>query len=414
MEVYNKEDAFRAEVPGYIITNPDSGKSNIIPSGCHDGGSIQDGLPETQKQKNKYRTKSQAKATESMPDKIPIITIPPWEYALSFHQNEYSFMLTEPRDRVGDTHGGTCSQTNIHGGTSPPDVCIWAGNQTQAFAQGTVPDVDLPILHFLYGLILKKWSEDADAIIERYTDDPKQMLSYNVTFYIPDFIRATGITANANGETVRGIIKKIEGYSGILGIVKEYRVGYGSTYAHYPVLVLIEYDESDNTITFASPFMNRIAMKTLYDSIRYDRQGNAMRSKSGKLNMKPSHSYRINSGILKERNKRAVEVACMVAALIDKAGNQTAHIRFRTIINRFEQLKQDIENVSSTSNKNRILRTTFSKAWEFLAKYSDLSEKYKNIRLPDPNDKDAIPTMKTLDAVVTFPHEGRIKKLPQK
>lgn len=399
MEVYYKEDTIGPEIPGYLIINPDSSKSNRIPAGCHDGGGIQDGRKETLEQKNKYRTKSRARKSESMPDKIPVITSPSWEYALSFHQNEYSFMLTaEPGNRA-----------DIHGGTSPPDACIWAGNPTQAFTQGTVPDVDLPVLHFLYGLVLKKWSEDADAILERYTDDPKQMLSYNITFYIPDFIRATGITANANKETVSTIIKRIKDYSDILGIVKEYRVGHGSTYAHYPVLVLIEYDESDNTITFASPFMNRIAQKTLYDSIRYDRQGNAMRSKSGKLNMMPSHSYRINSGILKERNKRAAEVACMVAALIDKAGNKTAHIRFRTIIDRYEQLKQDIENASSTYNKNRILRTTFSKAWEFLTKYSDLEEKYKNIKLPDPDDKDAVPTMKTLDMVVAFPHEGRKK-----
>lgn len=394
MEVNPIKDTIRPEIPGSPIANPDSSKLNRIPPGFHDGGGIQDGRQETQEHKIPYRTKSRARKSESMPDKIPVITSPSWEYALSFHQNEYSFMLTKSGGR-----------TDSHGGTSPPDACIWAGNPTQ----GTVPDVDLPVLHFLYGLVLKKWSEDADAILKRYTDDPKQMLSYNITFYIPDFIRATGITANANRDTVQGIIKKIEGYSGIHGIVKEDRV----RYAHYPVLVLIKYDESDNTITFASPFMNRIAQKTLHDSVRHDRQGNAMRSKSGKLNMEPSHSYRINSGILKERNKRAAEVACMVAALIDKAGNKTAHIRFRTILDRFEQLKQDIERASSTYNKNRILRTTFSKAWEFLAKYSDLSEKYKNIKLPDPDDKDTIPTMKTLDMVVAFPHEGRIKKLPQ-
>ena len=381
MEIYNMENAFHIETP---------------------------------EQKNKYRTKSRAKATEDMPDKIPVITNPSWEYALSFHQNEYSFMLTEPGNGAESTCGGTCSQLDIYGGAPPPDTCIWAGDQIQACTQGTVPDVDLPILHFLYGLILKKWSEDADVILERYTDDPRQMLSYNTTFYIPDFIKAAGITSNANRDTVRGIIKKIEEYSGILGIVKEHHIGYGSSYAYYPVMVFIGYDEADNTITFTSPFLNRIAQKTLYDSIRYDRQGNVMRSKSGRLNMLPSHSYRMDSSILKERNKRAIEVACMVAALIDKAGSGTAHIRFRTIIERFEQLKQDIENASSTYNRNRILKTTFSKAWEFLAKYSDLSEKYKNIKLPDPDDKDTVPTMKTLDRVIEFPHVGRIKTLPQK
>lgn len=413
MEIYNKEDTHRSEISGCIITNPGSYELDTIPSGCHDDGSIQDGRQETPEQKNRYRTKGRAKATEGMPDKIPVITSPSWEYALSFHQNEYSFLFTEPGDRAGGTYTWVSSQVGMYGGVSPPNAFVWVGNQMQAFTQGTVPDVDLPTLHYLYGLILKKWSEDTNVILERYADDPRQMLSYNTTFYIPDFIRAAGITSNANKATVQGIIKKIEGYSDIIGVVKEQHIGRGSTYAYYPVMVFIGYDESDNTITFTSPFMNRIVQKTLYDSIRYDKHGNAMRSKSGRINMRPSHSYRINSGILKERNKRAIEVACIVAALIDKAGDQTAHIRFRTIIDRFEQLKQDIENASSTYNKNRILRTTFSKTWEFLEKYSDLPEKYKNIKLPDPNDKDAVPTMKTLERVIAFPHEGRIKKLPQ-
>lgn len=40
-------------------------------------------------------------------------------------------------------------------------------------------------------------------------------------------------------------------------------------------------------------------------------------------------------------------------------------------------------------------------------------EKYKNIQIPDPKDKDFkekyIPTMGTLDMVFKFPHEGKIK-----
>ncbi len=406
MENYKKKDAFRPEISRCIITDPNNGESNRIPSGCHDDGCLQDEPQEILEQKNRYRTKSRAKAADDMPDKIPVITSPSWEYALSFHQNEYSFLFTEPGDKAGGTATGA-SSPSMYGGVPPSNACIWTGNQMQTFTQEAVPDVDLPTLHFLYGLILKKWNTDADAIMERYADDPRQMLSYNTTFYIPDFIRAAGITSNANWETVHGIIKRIKGYSSILGMVKEHHAGNGSTYAYYPVMVFIGYDESDNTITFTSPFLNRIAQKTLYDSIRYDKQGNVMRSKSGRMSMMPSHSYRINSSILKERNKRAVAVACMVAALIDKAGSRTAHIRFRTIIDRFEQLKQDIENASSTYSKNRILRTTFSKAWDFLAKYSDLSEKYKNIRLPSPDGKDAVPTMKTLDRVISFPHDGK-------
>ena len=109
MEIYNKEDTHRSEISECIITNPGSYELDTIPSGCHDDGSIQDEPQEILEQKNRYRTKSRAKAADDMPDKIPVITSPSWEYALSFHQNEYSFLFTEPGDKAGGTATGASS-----------------------------------------------------------------------------------------------------------------------------------------------------------------------------------------------------------------------------------------------------------------------------------------------------------------
>lgn len=390
-----KTGEFNTEISSCIIQHLSSNISLNIPlTECHDESDIYKKPSETKDQYHKYRTKLRAKAAEDMPDKIPVITIHPWEHALSFHQNENSFMYVESEFQAG--------------------MCRQASDQAPVCSDGKIPDIDLPILHFLYGMVLKKWSKNVNEIIQNYDKDPKQMLSYNITIYVPDFIKASGISSNFNKDSICRVIEKIKSYSDITGMVKEKNISGKNEYGYYSVLQFVGYDESDNTITFSCPYINRIIQKVLYSSVICDKHGNMMRSKSGRLNMMPSHSFRMNPGILKERNKRAAEVACMLAALIDKAGSSTAHIRFQTIINRYEKLKQDLDSASSTFNKNRILKSTFSKAYEFLEQYTDLREQYKNIRLPDPSDKDLIPTMKTLDRVIEFPHEGRIKKIPKK
>ena len=62
------------------------------------------------------------------------------------------------------------------------------------------------------------------------------------------------------------------------------------------------------------------------------------------------------------------------------------------------------------SERNIILRRVFQKAYELLRTHTKLAEKYKNIQLPDPADKATLPTMDTLDLVLQFPHDGKIKK----
>ena len=56
-----------------------------------------------------------------------------------------------------------------------------------------------------------------------------------------------------------------------------------------------------------------------------------------------------------------------------------------------------------------LLKRIFKRTWELLREQTHLTEVYKNIQLPDPNDPKNIPTAKTLNMVFSFPHEGKIK-----
>ena len=75
---------------------------------------------------------------------------------------------------------------------------------------------------------------------------------------------------------------------------------------------------------------------------------------------------------------------------------------------------QSIENANSAADKNKFLSRAFSKAWQLLKTHTDITQKYKNIQLPDPTAEAFktkwIPTMGTLDMVFEFPHDGKVKQ----
>ena len=185
-----------------------------------------------------------------------------------------------------------------------------------------------------------------------------------------------------------------------------------------PVFVFLGYDSEKNTVKFSSPYMNMLIQR-LYDvSIKKDKKGQPKLKNNGQPMLSPSHSYLIHSDIAKERNKKAVEIVTIVVVTIERAGgphrDEEGHLiparpnlKARTIIERNPLLMESIETATTTANKNNLLKRAFSKAWELLRTKTDLLEKYKDIKLPDPNKKEDIPTMSTLDKIFVFTHYGK-------
>lgn len=120
--------------------------------------------------------------------------------------------------------------------------------------------------------------------------------------------------------------------------------------------------------------------------------------------MEVSHSYLVKSSIVKERNKRAVEIVMVVVTTIEQSGKNTPHLKASTIINRIPQLKKTY-NDTPAKHKNRVLTRAFKKAWELLETQTNLRKKYPDIILPDPNNPQNIPTTSNLNKLVfEFPH----------
>lgn len=85
--------------------------------------------------------------------------------------------------------------------------------------------------------------------------------------------------------------------------------------------------------------------------------------KDGTPLLEVSHSYLVKSSIVKERNKRAVEIVMVVVTTIEQSGKNTPHLKASTIINRIPQLKT--YNNTPAKHKNRVLTRAFKSMGTF-------------------------------------------------
>ena len=353
-------------------------------------------------EKKEYRTKAKAGDVAEVPAKMPLITNQTYINAMTYNDDNAAYL--QP---LKSADGLMFKDNKLFFDGLPASTA----RIKHLYTKDNIEEFDLPLLRVFYAVILNKfkqtWIED-------------KSIDETITIYYPDLARQLGKSMNISRKDVEATINSILSFRNIMGITEK-----GNNIL--PVLVYMGEDREKNTITFASPYIVKI-IKDLYKaSIRKNKQGLAMKKKDGSPQMLPAYTYLPSLTLAKERNKKAVEIVCIVVPVIENAGSHgTPHISARTIIERNQMLKQSLENTSDTSNQNKILKRAFGKAWELLVTQTDLSVKYKNIQLPiipnssikDPKEKKRlerefrtkwIPTMSNLDMVFEFPHEGKIK-----
>lgn len=354
----------------------------------------------------RYRTRQLAGKTDKLPDNLPIITLYPWENSMTLRPKGTHLIVMdddirnrlEYRDDRLYYDGREIQQSDL-------DMLLNIPN-----APKVPPEkLDLQTLRLLYGIILNKYGRDIEDITQRINDDASQFLSHNVTIYVPDYVKSLGMSRNINQQVVERVVGKICSYSSIWGIV-ETNGPSRSAKGYYPVMVFLGYNETDNTITFTSPYMNRIITQIIQDSIRRGKGGGLMRTKNGELVTKPSHSYHVKPSIIKNSSEWAKDIVDVICVLLDKAGDTRPHIRYSTIIERCYGFTEYLEAQPTAYKRNRVLQRSFSAAWKLLAADTDLLDKFRDLKLPAPNNPQAIPTMQTLDETVTFPHKGKIRQ----
>lgn len=340
--------------------------------------------------KKAYRTKSKAKCvTDALPLSLALITNAQYRESLSLReQREGSYLVPSVLSADDMVYDGT---TLFIKGCPASEANLREINKDKNVP---IEKIDLPLLRMFYSIILSDFMNNAHQF---------GVVNETVTVYVPDLAELLGKGRNIGKKDVEAIIKKAASFQTICGVLKDPKRpnGIGTV---LPLLLWQGYYEDSNTIRFQSPYMTEL-IRRIYDvSIRRDKMGIPKLKKDGTPILEASHSYLVKSSIVKERNKRAVEIVMIVVATIEQSGTRVPHLRARTIIERIPQLQEAY--VSATQgNKNRVLMRAFKKAWELLETQTKLREKYPTIVLPDPNDPQNIPTTTTLDRVFEFPHK---------
>ena len=266
--------------------------------------------------------------------------------------------------------------------------------------------LDLSTLLALYSVILQEvedTAKDANKIISQVNDP--QYLSYKVKIYLPEFLKMLGYKQNLSNDGIESVVDKIRSYSRIIGVIKksyDARKSRKDDYHYYPVMQLVEHNKEENTVQIFSPYINKLIMTILKASIQMDKEGNPKLKGNGQPFLMPSHSHLVKSSISKERGKGAVEIVCVVVVLIEQAGKRTPHIKVKTIVDRCPRLKNSFDSAATSSDKGKVLKRAFKRAWELLPQQTRLAEVYKNIKFPT-----FIPAACELDKVLEFPHEGK-------
>lgn len=351
------------------------------------GEGIIETTKETQKPsdtKKEYRTKAKAGDVVDMPEKYAIITKKEYQNAMGLFQEGHAYLQPlelASSDGLSFKDGKLCFK-----GLPASEADL------KEYYTREVPEIiDLPLLRLFYSIIL-------NDVSQKIKENKIPTSTYNV--YLPDLFAMYGKRTVSREQTLK-MIDNIMSYHTLVGIVD------GDI---LPVLVYLGESQKENTISFSSPYMNRVIENVYKVSIRTDKDGKPKLKKNGEPCMLPSHSYLIKPTIKAEKNQKAVEIVHIVTTLIEQAGNNEPHIKAKNIVERNMPLRYSLEG-ATPANQNTMLKRAFVKAWELLRTQTHLEETYPGIELPDPKNPRNIPTMSQLDSMVfTFKHNGKHKE----
>lgn len=266
-----------------------------------------------------------------------------------------------------------------------------------------IEKINLPFLQFLYTILFKEWEK---SIQDQANGKPGEIPPVS-KFYLPDILKARGISSNAGQTSINAIKNDISALHNVVGVLKV--KGYKNP-SYYPVLLFEGYDTATNTISISSPYLLHVVKEIYSFSVRRTNDGQARLRNDGTPQRIAVNSYLVHTDIVKERNKAAVQNVFIIVQGIERRGGESDKgneysISAETLIDRNLILKQQLEG---NNKKNRVLQRCFSKTWELLRNKTDLQEWYPGIELPDPKDPANIPTYKQIhDTVFKIKHSGK-------
>lgn len=326
----------------------------------------------TRLEEKRHRTRAKSGLTTNYPPALIANTAAGYENSITLREsgNAYMMKLSNWIDGLNFEDGKLHSE-------SPPET-------TKEGIEG----INLPLLRYFYSIVYQQFEA---------TGVPNGKIS----LYIPDLARATGHKSNINEQIIKALFKDIHEFQPLIGRIGE---------SWYQVLQFYGYDAETNTISFYSPYMEKVIEKIFWDNTKCDKRGKIIKNKRGIALREPTHSYLMKSSIVKEKNKHAVNNVGLIIRIIEQAGNNTPHVTARWLLENNTQFMAAFLNITP-KNRPRFIKNVFKRTLQLLRTHTRLAEVYRDMELPDPDDAANIPTQKTLGSVIySFPHNGKGKR----
>lgn len=333
-------------------------------------------------------------ATE-VPEVQSSITLSGYQNAISFNSSDSDvahLKQLQPDShlklkRIGNKYffNGADGQTH--------ELCETTVQQLEC--DGNFRAINLPLLRTCYSMIQQN---PALVDYEKHTIKP-------VKIYIPDLLAKMGKQEYPDKKQIQELYNEFCAFRDLIAVVK--LPGYNGA-SFVPIVYIGEYNAEKNTVEFASPYFDYLC-RTLRSAAIKRLPSGKPKIEKGKTIYNPTHSYLVKESIMSCRSIMAIETVDIIVKTIEMAGGRSAHISAKTIVDRNVYLKEQLEN-TIPKHQGRVLQRCFSKAFELLRTETRLTEVYKNISLPDPNDVNMIPKPSTLDKTIyNFTHEGKVK-----
>lgn len=296
-------------------------------------------------------------------------------HSLSFTENQFAYLQT--------IRPSVMEHISFRDGATYLDYSVADYVRLHLFYENdpkVISNIDTILLRALYSIVLEAQiplATSREGILEVLLR-PRD-IDRTFTLYIPDIAQMTNY-GHVSDYMLQALFNKFSGYSNVIGIINQFRTSRGGD-AFFPVIQSFKYDEATNTVSFFSPYLNRLALHNMYASF--------LPSRDGRYAADASHSYLVDFGIMKERNKRAAEIVCALAVTIDQFKDAAIKITYRDLIQRCPCLQNALK-ATNPASKNKLLSQAFSRAWELLESHTSLYDQYRILM------SYAIPTMADL------------------
>ena len=294
-------------------------------------------------------------------DRITAISLKDFQFALTTRPNPTAFIAplgtgAFTRFRYDDATGQV-----INVKTGQPVQETQTPTETASMmktAADTVTTPDFVLLTALYSVLLRN--------AERFEGD-------NIIVPIKPFARELGVDLGGGIGHVKDLEKRFQVYDPYVGWIN----GQGL----FAVLKFIKRDDTNGTMTFSAPYLNRL--------LTLVQQRGTRTFKSGRKTFL-GHNELVHTSIYKERNQTAAAIVIHICDLLlqnsqqpDRKKGEThviSHIAFSTLAD-YAEFAPRIERTTATREKTRMLKACFTKALELLRTRSDAYQYFDGLEL---------------------------------